>query len=159
MEFLIKPVGFENQQLIIKGPGFLMGPSLYVDGVKPNKGPKRFQYVLRRDDGFKVIAEVRPVFLDPIPKVIIDEEVISLAEPLNIFQWIWSGLPILLVFVGGMIGGFLGGSAFWFNTRIFRSKEVSEFEKYILTGAVTVIVGLGWFIALFLLGSFFAGDF
>ena len=159
MEFMIKPIGFENQQVVIKGPGFFHGPRLYVNGAEAKKGPRRFQYILRRDDGFKIIAEVSPVFLDPVPKVIIDEEVIRLAEPLNAFQWIWSGLPILLMFVGGFIGGFLGAVAFWFNTRIFRSKDVGSFEKFILTGAVSIIVAMGWFIVLFLIASYAAGDF
>jgi hypothetical protein len=102
-----------------------------------------------------VIAEVSPVFLDPVPRLVIDGQKILLAKPLNFFQWVWSGIPILLMFIGGMIGGFIGATAFWINTRIFRSNEIGEVEKFVLTGAVTVIVTLVWFIVLYLLADSF----
>ncbi len=159
MEFLLHLTGFESQQVIAVGPGFLSRPKLLVNGKEAQRTRKRFEYVLRDNQGHKYFIEVRPIFLDPVPKVVIDGEEIFLEEKLTAIQWIWSGLPILLMFIGGAIGGFLGATAFWINTRIFRSADIGNFEKYLLTGAVTLILGLGWALMLFLIAAFAAGDF
>jgi len=158
MKFPLELEGFEGQSIIVEGPGFVRHPRILINGKQAPKGPKRFSCVMKRNDGFKILVEIRPIFLDPVPRIFVENEEIKLAKPLNAFQWIWSGIPILLIFVGGIVGGFLGAAAFWFNARIFRSNEIGSVEKYFLTGAVTVIVGFIWAMVLLFLGSFFMGD-
>jgi hypothetical protein len=109
-----------------------------MDGQPAPKGPKRNQYLITRDDGNKQLVKLKQVLIDPVPQVILDGEVIELVEPLSVLQWIWSAIPILLVFFGGAIGGGIGGATFWINTRIFRS-EMSSVEQYILVGLASAI--------------------
>ena len=59
------------------------------------------------------------------------------------YEWVWSGLPILLIVLGARGGAFAGVVAFGVNTQIFRSAR-STALKFILTGAVSalaVVVG------------------
>jgi Sec-independent protein secretion pathway component TatC len=62
-------------------------------------------------------------------------------EPLDWFAWIWSGIPLILFFVGGVLSTLFGILAFAFNVRVFRS-ERSNREKYLLT-ALNSIVSAG----------------
>jgi hypothetical protein len=130
--------GFEGRQLFVDTPGWFGGPRLTIDGKQAPRGPKRNYYLLQRNDGIEQTVQLRQVFIDPIPQVIVAGKVIQLAEPLSLLQWIWSGLPLILLFLGGAIGGGIGGATFWVNTRIFRS-EMSPIEQFILAGLACAI--------------------
>jgi hypothetical protein len=130
--------GYTGQVLEVKTAGWFSGPKLLLDGQPAPKGPKRNQYLLPREGGLKQLVQLKQLFIDPVPQVIVDDEVIRLVEPLSLVQWIWSGLPIILIFMGGAIGGAVGGAAFWVNTRIFRS-GMSTAEQYILIGLASAI--------------------
>jgi hypothetical protein len=130
--------GHTGQVLEVETAGWFSGPKLLLDGQQAPKGPKRNQYLLPREGGFKQLVQLKQVFIDPVPQIIVDDEVIQLIQPLSLVQWIWSGLPIILIFMGGAIGGAVGGAAFWVNTRIFRS-DMSTTERYILVGLTSAI--------------------
>ena len=124
--------------LEVEPAGWFRPARLFFHGQLAPKGPKRSQYLIAGDDGIQRLLQLKQVFIDPVPKVLLDGEVIQLVEPLSIFQWIWSAVPIVLIFFGGAIGGGIGGAAFWVNTRIFRS-EMSTAEQYILVGLLSAI--------------------
>jgi hypothetical protein len=130
--------GFTGQVLEVETAGWFSGPKLLLDGQLAPKGPKRNQYLLPREGGLKQLVQLKQVFIDPVPQVIVEDEVIQLVQPLSLVQWIWSALPIILIFMGGAIGGAVGGAAFWINTRIFRS-EMGSVEQYILVGLTSTI--------------------
>lgn len=130
--------GLSGHQLEVEPAGWYSPSRLFMDGQPAPKGPKRNQYLITRDDGNKQLVKLKQVLIDPVPQVILDGEVIELVEPLSVLQWIWSAIPILLVFFGGAIGGGIGGATFWINTRIFRS-EMSSVEQYILVGLASAI--------------------
>jgi hypothetical protein len=132
--------------LEVEPSGWFSPARLFIDGRPAPKGPKRNRYLITRDDGIQVLLQLKQVFIDPVPQVLLDGEVIQLVEPLSVFQWIWSAIPIVLVFLGGAIGGGIGGAAFWINTRIFRS-EMNIAEQTILTGLVS---GIAFFFYLIL---------
>lgn len=90
------------------------------------------------NNAFKVVVQLKQSFFDPVPKLIVDGQSLQLAKPLNALQWIWSAIPIVLVFIGGAIGGGIGAGGFWINMRVFRS-EMGAFEKYVLTGMISAI--------------------
>ncbi|MBP7688077.1 MAG: hypothetical protein KA765_09220 [Thermoflexales bacterium] len=103
------------------------------------KGPKRGQFLLRRNDGVEVVARfIKGYFLDPIPTVVIDEHPYVVAEPMKWYQWLWVGLPVLLVFSGGALGGLIGGAATGINGRVFRSTQQTV-AKYLITGLISII--------------------
>jgi hypothetical protein len=130
--------------LEVEPAGWFRPARLFLDGQPAPKGPKRNQYLISQDDGISKLLQLKQVFIDPVPQVLLDGELIQLAEPLSVFQWIWSAIPIVLIFLGGAIGGGIGGAAFWINTRIFRS-EMSNTEQYILCGLVS---GIAFFVYL-----------
>lgn len=67
----------------------------------------------------------------------IGEEVIELAPPLKWYQYLWIGLPLILVFVGGGLGGVIGVIAASSNGWVFRSNR-STAAKYILSALISI---------------------
>lgn len=120
MQYLLSLDGFEGQMIAVQPAGFLTGPKLLVNGQPAAKGPKRGQMLLRRTDGREVVAVWKPQFVD-VPRLVVDGQTINVAEPLPWYAWLWSGLPFLLIFVGGAVGAILGIIGFSVNAKIFRS--------------------------------------
>jgi len=138
MKYGLNVPGFENRQLIVDAGGFWSGAKLLIDGKPANKGPKRGQLLLRTNDGTEVIAQFKMThFIDPIPQVIINGDKYVVAPTLKWYQWLWSGLPLTMIFMGGFLGGLTGAMALVLNSRIFRS-NYSNVKKYALSGLVTV---------------------
>ena len=73
-----------------------------------------------------------------MPKVILGNETIVLARPLVWYEYLWIGLPILLVFVGGFIAGAVGAMATYTSVRIFRS-DWSALAKYGITALISAV--------------------
>ena len=126
--------------------GFWAGPKLLVNGISAPKGSKRGEMTLQRNDGKQATAKWKPQALGlDVPQLIVDGEVITLVEPLKWYQLVWGGLPILLIFIGGALGGATGFIGFSANTKIFR-KEMSDVLEYLATGAVSVLAVVAYFI-------------
>ena len=136
MEIPILHSGFEGQNLSVETPGFLKGARVLHNGnsVKKHKG----SYAVRNNSGEEVLIQLKGNFLDPIPKVILGKEAIILARPLTWYEYVWIGLPILLVFTGGGLGALVGILATYSSARIFRSDR-SVFGKYAITGLISVV--------------------
>jgi YD repeat-containing protein len=75
--------------------------------------------------------------LDPIPKIEIAGSLIKLARPLRWYEYLWMGLPVLLVFEGGWVGALVGLAAVYSSTQIFRGDRTTT-AKYALTGAISI---------------------
>lgn len=118
---------------------------LFVNGQPARPGPKRGQYLLRRSDGTDIIAYFKGGFPDPVPVLMVDNQPFRLAEPLLWYQWAWAGLPLILLFLGGAIGGGLGAGAMMLNAQILRSNR-SVLLKYALSGAVSLVAFGVWFV-------------
>lgn len=126
---------------------FWSGPKLVVNGVPAPEGNKRGEMLLQRNDGRQIIARWKPQFIGlDVPQLIVDEKVINLAEPLKWYQWIWGGLPIALVFIGGALGAITGIIGFTINTKVFRI-EMNSVLKYVITGVVSALTVVAYFIA------------
>jgi hypothetical protein len=154
MQHYVHAEGFEGRQLVVESAGFFAGPRLMLDGQPASKGPKRGQLLLRRNDGVAVIAQLRGVFVDPIPQVTVDGKKIKIAEPLPWYVWIWSGLPLVLLFMGGALGGGLGAVAMTINGRIFRA-DMHGALKFAVTGAISLVATLVFFTLAILLNQAF----
>lgn len=150
MRYHVNLDGFDDREIIVETGGLLRGSRLLVDGKPAKKGNQRGQYVLTDNNGFKVPVFKKHAFLDPVPHLIVDDEEYRFVEPLTAFQWIWCGIPLVLIFVGGAIGGLIGGVAFFLNTRVFRS-EMSSLERYVLAGLISLIA----FFAFLILAALF----
>jgi len=139
MTIPIQIEGFEGQNIEFKTAGILSAPQLLVDGEPAEKGPERGQMLLHKNDGTEVIAAWQPVMLGfDTPKLVVDEEVIEIVNPMKWYEMAWSAIPIFLVFVGGMLGGVIGATGFIINASIFRSK-LNVIFKYAITAGVSLI--------------------
>ena len=146
MNYTANIEGFEGQNIEVK-MGFWAGPKLLVNGEPAPKGNKRGEMTLERNDGKDATAKWKQQALGlDVPQLIVDEDVITLVEPLKWFQLVWGGLPILLVFMGGLLGGLTGFIGFSANTKIFRT-DMNDVVKYLATGAVSVLTVVAYFIA------------
>jgi hypothetical protein len=141
MRIGIKHPAFKSKHLSVEQASFFSGPKLLLDGVVVKK--EKGGYPVVSDPGQQVMIQMRYNFLDPIPTIKIGDAAIELAKPLRWFEYAWIGLPMLLVFAGGALGGFVGGGSTVVNGRIFRSKR-STVAKYALA-AVTTVAGAAVF--------------
>jgi hypothetical protein len=137
--------GFEGQKIEVN-IGFWSGPKLLVNGESAPKGNKRGEMVLQRNDGKRVTATWKPQVLGlDVPQLLVDGKAVNLVEPLKWYQWIWGGWPVVLLFVGGALGAIAGLVGFSINAKIFRT-EMSEVLKYVVSGAVSVLAVLAYFV-------------
>jgi hypothetical protein len=144
MRIEIKHPAFKSQRLSVETGSIFAGPRLLLNGVVLKR--KGRSYLVGSDSGQELAIKVMYNFMDPIPKVKIGEETIELAKPLQWYEYAWIGVPMLLVFAGGALGGFVGAGSTVVNGRIFRSDR-GAFSKYALAG-VTTLVGVVVFFAL-----------
>jgi hypothetical protein len=130
--------GFEGQNIEVS-VNFWSGPKLLVNGEPAQKGNKRGEMLLQRNDGKQVAAIWKPQFLGlDVPKLSVDGKTISFVEPLKWYQWAWGGWPVILVFVGGALGAIAGMIGFLLNAKIFRT-GLSNMLKYVATGAISIL--------------------
>jgi hypothetical protein len=137
--------GFEGRQLAVQPAGLFTSSKLFVDGQPAPPGAKRGQVLLRRNDGREVVASFKNSLPDPVPLLVVDGKEIRLAEPLAWYEWIWVGMPLVLILLGGAVGGALGGVATVINAHLFRS-PVSGVTKYVLSGLVSFACVAGWLV-------------
>jgi hypothetical protein len=141
MRIGIKHPAFKSKHLSVEPASFFSGPKLLLDGVVVKK--QKGGYPVASDSGQTVLIQMRYNLLDPIPTIKIGDAPVEIAKPLRWFEYAWIGLPMLLVFAGGALGGFVGGGSTVVNGRIFRS-EHSTIAKYALA-AVTTVAGAAVF--------------
>ncbi len=153
MNYPINLEGFEGQAIEMKSGGLIAGPKLLVNGQSAPKGPKRGQMLLRRNDGAEAIATLKPRFMGlDVPQLSVDGKTISVVEPLKWYVWVWSALPILLVFIGGALGAITGIIAFAINTQVFRSSRTTA-VKFIVTAIVSLLAAVVYVASAVLLSS------
>ncbi|MEN8241776.1 MAG: hypothetical protein ABFS17_07635 [Chloroflexota bacterium] len=146
MNHKINLEGFENQNIEVK-TSFWAGPKLLVSGEPAQKGTKRGEMIIQRDDGQQVIATWKPQFLGlDLPQLVVDGKVEKLVEPLKWYQWVWGGWPIFLLFLGGALGAIAGMISVAINAKIFRT-ELSEALKYLVSGVIAVLAVAAYFVA------------
>src|SRR5688572_11440231 len=110
---------FRIQKLAVQTAGWFAGPTLLVNGAAAKKQKGRF--TVRSDAGQDTTVELKYNFLDPIPKVRIAGDAVHIVPPLRWYEYAWIGAPILLIFLGGAIGGFVGALAAIASGHVFRS--------------------------------------
>lgn len=153
MNYPVNLLGFEGQTIEVQSAGFFAGPKLLVNGKPAAKGKKRGEMVLQRNDGREVIATWKPQMLGfDMSQLVVDGQAIQLAEPLKWYQLLWSGLPLLLIFGGGALGGATGAIAMFINTGIFRS-NMNGLVKFLITGGISILAGVVYFVVASLLFS------
>ena len=64
---------------------------------------------------------------------------IEIAKPLKWYEYAWSGIPIILLFIGGALGGFFGMFGTYLNVNMMRTDKPTIL-KYFLSVCITVFV-------------------
>ena len=142
--------GFEGQDLEVN-VGFWSGSKLLVNGEPAAQGAKRGEMLLQRNDGSQVVAAWRQQMMGfDVPQLVVDGRPVKLVEPLQWYQWLWGGWPVVLVFVGGALGAIAGVLAFTVNARLFRT-ELNPVLKYMVTALMSGAAALAYFIVALML--------
>jgi len=144
---LIHPA-FTTQRVAIETAGWFTGPKLLANGaiVKKQKGT----YLVVSDSGAEIPVKLKYNFIDPIPKVTVAEDSVELALPLKWYEYAWAGIPVLLIFTGGAIGGFVGALGACASGRVFRSDR-GPMAKY----GISALISVGALVAFVVLASIF----
>jgi hypothetical protein len=129
--------GFEGRRIEVEVSNGFNSSRLLVNGQPAPAAPRRGLFLLRRDDGREVTAQFKAGFPDPIPALLVDNQTIRLAEPLAWYEIVWIAFPLVLIFIGGAIGGALGGGATVINAQIMRSQQ-NTVAKYALCALVSL---------------------
>lgn len=148
MQLEVHNPAFKAQRLTVEAAGVFHGPRLLLNGtvVKKQKG----RYTVTTDSGVETTIQLKYIYLDPIPKIKIGEETFEIASSLKWYEYVWIGIPIVLMFSGGAIGGLCGGVAAYASGRLFRSDR-SSLAKYGLSALIT----MGAVVAFVVLGTVF----
>ena len=142
LDFPVEILGFKNRYMMIR-LRYFFGPKLFLDGkevipVKKGFFTKNREYLITSNFGNPVKLKLVHRFLDLIPRIRIGDQVVEIARPLNVWEYFWICLPLLICFSGGAIGGFLGTVATYSNSILMR-KVKKVFVRYLFTGMTTLI--------------------
>jgi hypothetical protein len=136
MEYPISHPDFEGQNLVVRpaGPGDFSHHLLQNGAaIKKAKGV----YSVKNNAGVVVPVKLKNDFLDPVPKVVIGNDIITLVPPLKWYEYVWAGIPLLLILKGGAVGGGIGAVAAFYNAKIFRGQQ-GNVAKYGFTALISV---------------------
>ena len=137
MRLPINHPDFVGQGLSVETGSLVRGPRLLRDGV-PLSGV-RGRYKVQTNRGAEAELLLRnPLFFDPVPRLRYGSETIHLARPLAWYEYLWIGLPLLLIFIGGFFGAISGMIATYFSARLLRSSQPA-IVRYALSGGVSLV--------------------
>jgi hypothetical protein len=140
MNYPITLPGFEGQSIEVKAPSAFSSGQLLINGQPAPKGAKRGEMLLRTNDGRDVPVKWKPTFLD-LPALDVGGQAVRYVEPIKWYQFVWGGLPVLMVFAGGILGVGLGMLGLMLNLHIFRS-NMSKPLQYLAVFGVSAAVAL-----------------
>jgi len=112
--------GFENQKVELEASGFFSPAKITINGVKAEPGNKRNELLLRKPNGSTVSVFFQNAFFDTIPRLLINGKTIQVVPSLKWYQYVFCGLTLILIFIGGAIGSILSMIGFLINIRTMR---------------------------------------
>ena len=118
-------VNFELTTSIWTGKSKLKKDNVAIEQSKEKGKP----FLIPSTNGAIVKAFPKPSFPDMVPTLEINGVKNLIVEKLKWFQYVLGGLPFLLLFIGGAIGGIIGALATITNFNTLR-QEGSEASKY-----------------------------
>ncbi|WP_445735078.1 hypothetical protein [Mariniflexile sp.] len=122
---------FEIETSILTGKSKLLKDNVQVEQSKEKGKP----FLIPNETGELIKAFPKQSFPDTVPTLEINGVKNHIVLKLKWFQYVLGGLPILLLFIGGAIGGAIGALGSVANFNIFR-QEGSEPLKYLKVAGV-----------------------
>lgn len=179
MEFPVNLQEFGvSRRITVEAGGFFSHSQLLVDGATAQRGSRQGEFLLPKDDGSMLAAQIRGVMLDPVPIVEVGGRRVYVAEPFTVLQTLASALSFLVALsmsIAGIIfmprlsntqgiqlvgylcmtinvfmGVLLGGTSMIINRRILRS-DMSRSSQIFSIGALNIIVIIGFLVTFLLL--------
>ncbi len=135
MEYIINLPEIDKNELKLVVPNFFGKTKLYLNNVEVAKINNR--YSINNGQDKPVVITLKNNYFDPIPTISVNDNLIQVAKPIKWYEYIWMGLPILLVLQGGLLGALIGLFALRLNISIFRNDK-SAFFKYLTTLGVSL---------------------
>jgi hypothetical protein len=135
MDIAIETPAFQGRGLAVRPASWFRGPLVVVDG-ETVKG-RRSRFLVRDNHGQEVTIRLISNHIDPIPRVMVGEQTITLARPLEWYEYVWSGLPILMALHGGALGGICGFVALQKSAGVFRGED-GKAKKFLITGLISL---------------------
>jgi len=138
---------FEFENNIFTGKATLKQNGVIVERSTEKGKP----FLIKRTNGEVVKAFTKGNFPDiSVPILNIEGKKHAMAAPLKWYEYLFGGLPILIILGGGILCGMIGGAATVINYTFFR-KESSTAQKYLSV----LGVNLASFIILLFVGGLF----
>lgn len=89
-----------------------------------------------------------------VPELYPDKKTTKADSSLKWYELIWAGLPLVILFFGGAVGGAMGAMAMVINTKVFKS-DLNGFIKYLISGLVSLFALLSYFVLAVLISTAF----
>jgi len=144
MEFPVQHPRFQQQRLAVRKAGVFSGEKVVLNGQVIER--RQGVYTVTDDTGAAVPVKLKQRFYDPIPNVLIDQEVVRLVEPLKPIEYVWGWAPIALMVLGGAIGGAIGGGVGYVNACVFRS-TMGTAQKFLVTALLSCLAVVLYLVA------------
>lgn len=142
MEYSINLPEIENEKLKLVVPKFFGRTKLFYNDIEVKKSNNR--YSINNGNDKPLLITLKNNYLDPIPKMFVNDNPVQVATPIKWFEYIWMGLPILLILQGGLLGALFGFIALRLNINIFRNTKniIGKYSFTLLISLVFAIVYL-----------------
>ncbi|MFH7015995.1 hypothetical protein [Flavobacterium sp. FlaQc-47] len=124
---------------------------LFMDNKQLEQSKEKGKpFLIPKVNGEFLKAFPKQTFPDPIPTLEINGVKINIAEKLKWFQYVLGGIPILLLFFGGVIGAVIGLFATMMNYNVFR-QEGTLIAKYLKVFAIIISSLILYFVTITLI--------
>jgi len=136
-----------------EGAEFEMEISIWTGGVKLSKDGMPLEqssedgkpFLIPDGRGNIIKAYPKRSFPNSVPSLEINGVKSQIAPSLKVHEYIIGGLPLLLVFAGGLLGGIIGAVGVITNYNILREED-TILSKYIKVFSITFGCYLGYFL-------------
>jgi len=141
MEYVIDHPDFKTHKIILIAGSVFRRAKVSQDGtIIPRKlvilkGLNKYAVMDDKGNPRELVLKFR--IYDPIPKITMDGIEIIVAKKLKWYEYVWSCLPLIMVFGGGL-GALIGLIASFSNVNVLRKDKPTPY-RYGISGAITVL--------------------
>lgn len=116
----------------------------------PRSKEKGKPFLIAGPDGTGVRVHVKGNGWDYLPRIEVDGCQIPLGRPLSTLEYVLGGIPLVLIFLGGAIGGATGAVGTMYNYRVLREASSAPMKVF----GILAITGLSLLTYLVLAAAF-----
>lgn len=138
------PLGASGDHLLLKAHP-IFGNRLFFQDKRLRTSLFNPKIALEGTDGQRYEVQIRPGFIDPLPKVFVDGQEVNYVRRLAAWQYVIAALGLILalvsiVVIGGIIGVAAGLAAAYLSVSVMRGIE----NKLVSTVVALAIIGAAW---------------